>query len=141
MCSLPRLLFVLLTFRFRHCAAIAMETSSKALCNTKAFPADIRVWNTEQVRSWVSSVVDKNTADIIAEQLIDGIIVLTLKEADLQALGVKMGPRRHLCKRLEILKADGQHCPSEASNMNTDGTPTASAQAALQTHSAPTATR
>ena len=113
-----------------------METSSEAPCNTTAFAADIRVWNTEQVRSWVSFVVDKNTADIIAEELIDGIILLTLSETDLKALGVKMGPARHLCMHLAVLKANGQHCRIEAANMNTDGTPTAPTRAALQTHTA-----
>ena len=73
-----------------------METSSEAPCNTTALAADIRVWNTEQVRSWVSFIVDKNTADIIAEELIDGIILLTLSETDLEALGVKTVSYTHL---------------------------------------------
>ncbi len=66
---------------------------------------DINEWNKDNVRQWLLEIkVDKEDADILYNQRINGTALLLLEETDLKAEGLSLNARKLIIDKIGLLK-------------------------------------
>ncbi|XP_043090953.1 sterile alpha motif domain-containing protein 9-like [Puntigrus tetrazona] len=70
-------------------------------------PVDINDWNKDHVRQWMLEIkVDKEDADILYNQKINGAALLLLDETDLKAEGLSLNARKLIIDKIGLLKQE-----------------------------------